>query len=48
MTGFREMAFSELRVSVSELKEPAEFMCTAQVADRRKNASMLLTAYCES
>ena len=47
VTGFRQTAFSELCVSVSELKDQVEFTCIAVLADRRENASLLLTAYCE-
>ena len=47
MTGFRETAFSELRVPVTALAGRVEFTCTAVLEDHMENASTVITAYCE-
>lgn len=47
VTGFREVAYSELHVSVTELGAEVEFTCTAVVKDRSQTASTLLKVYCE-
>ena len=47
LTGFREMAYSELVVPVEELKGEIKFTCTAVLEDHTENASVAITAYCK-
>ena len=47
ITGFREMAFSELHVPVTTLVGHVEFICTVVLEDRVESTSTDITAYCE-